>query len=172
MLSVALAVKLSSRGPVIFRQRRKGFNERKFYIYKFRTMKVTEDGPDIIQAKQNDSRVTRMGRILRQTSIDELPQLLNVIKGEMSVVGPRPHAVAHDAAYCRIIANYAMRHHVKPGITGLAQVNGYRGETSRPEQMAKRVELDIAYINSWSLGLDLKILLRTAFAVTNNRNAY
>jgi Undecaprenyl-phosphate glucose phosphotransferase len=168
----AAAVKLESKGPVIFRQRRKGFNERKFYIYKFRTMKVTEDGPDIIQAKQNDSRVTRMGRILRQTSIDELPQLLNVIKGEMSVVGPRPHAVAHDAAYCRIIANYAMRHHVKPGITGLAQVNGYRGETSRPEQMAKRVELDIAYINSWSLGLDLKILLRTAFAVTNNRNAY
>jgi undecaprenyl-phosphate galactose phosphotransferase/putative colanic acid biosynthesis UDP-glucose lipid carrier transferase len=168
----AVAVKLESRGPVIFKQRRKGFNERKFYIYKFRTMKVTEDGPGIVQAKEKDIRVTRVGRVLRESSIDELPQLVNVIKGEMSVVGPRPHAVAHDAAYCRIIANYAMRHHVKPGITGLAQVNGFRGETPKTEQMAKRVELDIAYINNWSLGLDLKIMLRTAFAVINSRNAY
>jgi Undecaprenyl-phosphate glucose phosphotransferase len=168
----AIAIKLESKGPVIFRQRRKGFNEKKFYIYKFRTMKVEEDGPDIAQAKRHDSRVTRVGRVLRESSIDELPQLVNVIKGEMSVVGPRPHAVAHDVAYCRVIANYAQRHHVKPGITGLAQVNGFRGETSQAAHMAKRVELDIQYINSWSIGLDLKILLRTVFEVLGGKNAY
>jgi Undecaprenyl-phosphate glucose phosphotransferase len=168
----AVAIKLDSAGPVIFKQRRKGFNERKFYIYKLRTMKVAEDGPSIVQAKRGDSRITRVGRLLRECSIDELPQLLNVIKGDMSVVGPRPHAVAHDAAYGRIIANYAMRHHVKPGITGLAQVHGCRGETPQTEHMAKRIELDITYINNWSIILDTKILCRTVSEVLKSRNAY
>jgi undecaprenyl-phosphate galactose phosphotransferase/putative colanic acid biosynthesis UDP-glucose lipid carrier transferase len=168
----AIAIKLDSSGPVIFKQRRRGFNEKKFYIYKFRTMRVTEDGPDIVQAKRSDSRITRIGRVLRESSIDELPQLMNVIKGDMSLVGPRPHAVAHDDEYGRIIANYAMRHHVKPGITGLAQVHGCRGETPQTEHMAKRIELDIAYINRWSIILDIKILCRTFFEVLNSRNAY
>jgi undecaprenyl-phosphate galactose phosphotransferase/putative colanic acid biosynthesis UDP-glucose lipid carrier transferase len=172
LTAVAIAIKLDSPGPVIFKQRRKGFNQKKFYIYKFRTMTVAEDGPDIAQAKRDDRRVTRMGRILRQSSIDELPQLLNVIKGEMSLVGPRPHAVAHDAEYGRIIENYAMRHHVKPGITGLAQVHGCRGETPDPEHMARRIELDIAYINGWSIILDVKILCRTCVEVLGRRNAY
>lgn len=168
----AIAIKLDSPGPVLFKQRRKGFSEKEFHIYKFRTMRVAEDGPNIVQAKRGDSRITRIGRLLRESSIDELPQFLNVIKGEMSVVGPRPHAVAHDAAYGQIIANYAMRHHVKPGITGLAQVEGCRGETPKTEHMAKRIELDITYINNWSIMLDIKILCRTVFEVLQSRNAY
>jgi undecaprenyl-phosphate galactose phosphotransferase/putative colanic acid biosynthesis UDP-glucose lipid carrier transferase len=135
-------------------------------------MMFLEDGPSIVQATRGDRRVTRLGRLLRQTSIDELPQLFNVIKGDMSIVGPRPHAVAHDDEYGQLIANYAFRHHVKPGITGWAQVHGYRGATPHIENMAKRIELDLWYVNHWSLSLDLEILLRTIFELIRRRNAY
>jgi undecaprenyl-phosphate galactose phosphotransferase/putative colanic acid biosynthesis UDP-glucose lipid carrier transferase len=172
MLISALITKLESSGPVVFRQTRNGFNGRPFVIYKFRTMKVMEDGPEVLQARRNDPRVTVFGRLLRRTSIDELPQLFNVLKGDMSIVGPRPHAIAHDNEYGRLIADYAFRMHVKPGMTGWAQVHGYRGGTKRVEQMSKRVELDLWYINNWSLGLDLQILLRTVFELARSRNAY
>ncbi|NJO54129.1 MAG: undecaprenyl-phosphate glucose phosphotransferase [Bacteroidales bacterium] len=172
MLVVAAIIRLQSRGPAIFRQRRKGFNGKEFTIYKFRTMTVMEDGSSVIQARPSDSRVTRIGRVLRQTSIDELPQIFNVLRGDMSIVGPRPHALAHDDEYSRLIANYAFRHHVKPGITGWAQVHGYRGGTPRLEQMAKRIEFDLWYINNWTLLLDLQILLRTSFALFRGHNAY
>jgi lipopolysaccharide/colanic/teichoic acid biosynthesis glycosyltransferase len=135
-------------------------------------MTVMEDGHEIIQARRSDTRVTRLGRLLRQTSIDELPQLFNVLRGDMSLVGPRPHAVAHDNEYSKVIANYAFRHHVKPGITGWAQVNGFRGATPQLEQMANRIELDLWYINNWTLGLDLQILLRTSFDLVNGHDAY
>lgn len=160
-----LAIKLDSPGPVIFRQRRKGFDEHPFAIFKFRTMRVLEDGHEIIQAKRDDLRVTRVGRWLRRTSIDELPQLFNVIRGDMSLVGPRPHALAHDDQYKKLLATYCWRHHVKPGITGWAQVNGLRGETTRLEQMQHRIEYDLWYINNWSFGLDARILLSTCFEV-------
>jgi undecaprenyl-phosphate galactose phosphotransferase/putative colanic acid biosynthesis UDP-glucose lipid carrier transferase len=156
MLLTALAVKLDSAGPTIFRQRRIGFDGLTFFIYKFRTMSVMEDGPQIVQTRQRDPRVTKVGRLLRQSSIDELPQLLNVLKGDMSLVGPRPHAIAHDDHYGAAISSYAYRHHVKPGITGWAQVNGQRGETRQIADMAKRVELDLWYVNNWSLFLDLE----------------
>jgi undecaprenyl-phosphate galactose phosphotransferase/putative colanic acid biosynthesis UDP-glucose lipid carrier transferase len=172
MLVIACAIRLESPGPAIFRQRRKGFNGGEFVIYKFRTMTVMEDSHTITQARKSDRRVTALGRILRQTSIDELPQLFNVLIGNMSLVGPRPHALAHDNDYGQVISNYAFRHHVKPGITGWAQVNGFRGETPRLEQMVKRIELDLWYINNWSLTLDLQILLRTSLAVVRGRNAY
>jgi Undecaprenyl-phosphate glucose phosphotransferase len=158
---VALLIKLESRGPVLFMQTRNGFNGRPFRIYKFRTMSVVEDGPIIRQATKNDPRVTGLGRLLRRTNIDELPQLLNVIIGDMSLVGPRPHAAAHNSEYEKIIAKYAYRYHVKPGLTGWAQVNGFRGETRTLDLMAKRVEFDLWYINNWSYWLDFKILLRT-----------
>jgi undecaprenyl-phosphate galactose phosphotransferase/putative colanic acid biosynthesis UDP-glucose lipid carrier transferase len=157
---------------VIFRQRRNGFNGRPFEIYKFRTMNVLEDGAVVRQAKKSDSRVTAVGRLLRRSSIDELPQLFNVLKGDMSLVGPRPHALAHDNEYGRLIANYAFRHHVKPGITGWAQVNGFRGETTRIESMMERIEADLWYINNWSLWLDLRIMLITCFEVARGRAAY
>jgi undecaprenyl-phosphate galactose phosphotransferase/putative colanic acid biosynthesis UDP-glucose lipid carrier transferase len=172
MLATALAVKLDSPGPVIFRQRRNGFNGREFRIYKFRTMTVLEDGPNVAQASKTDVRVTRIGRILRRYSIDELPQLWNVLSGEMSLVGPRPHAIVHDDEYGAQIVNYAFRHHVKPGISGWAQVNGYRGGTPRLEQMTRRVDLDLWYINNWSIGLDMRILLRTCFETFRASNAY
>ena len=172
MLVIACAIKLESSGPAIFRQRRRGFNGREFVIYKFRTMTVMEDSHTIVQASKSDRRVTPLGRILRQTSIDELPQLFNVLLGNMSLVGPRPHALAHDNDYGREISEYAFRHRVKPGITGWAQVNGFRGETSRLDQMARRIELDVWYINNWKLSLDLQILFRTAFEVVRGRNAY
>ncbi|AMA61525.1 undecaprenyl-phosphate glucose phosphotransferase [Bradyrhizobium sp. CCGE-LA001] len=162
MLVTAVLIKLSSKGPVFFRQTRHGFGGRAFRIFKFRTMRVLEDGPTIVQAQKNDPRVTPIGKWLRKTSIDELPQLLNVLKGDMSLVGPRPHAAAHNTEYEQIIGNYAFRHHVKPGITGWAQVNGYRGETRTLDLMQKRVEYDLWYINNWSLWLDIKIMLRTA----------
>lgn len=165
MLVTAILIKLSSKGPVFFRQTRNGFNGRAFRIFKFRTMRVLEDGPTIVQAQKNDPRVTPIGKWLRKTSIDELPQLLNVLKGDMSLVGPRPHAAAHNTEYEQIIGNYAFRHHVKPGITGWAQVNGYRGETRTLELMQKRVEHDLWYINNWSVGLDIKIITRTAFGM-------
>jgi Undecaprenyl-phosphate glucose phosphotransferase len=172
MAVVAVAIRINSRGPAIFQQRRKGFNGEEFIIYKFRTMTVMEDGASVVQAHRSDRRVTRLGRFLRQTSIDELPQLYNVLRGNMSLVGPRPHALAHDQEYGQAIANYAYRHHVKPGITGWAQVNGFRGGTPRLEQMAKRIELDLWYVNNWAFTLDLQILLRTSFELIRPRNAY
>lgn len=172
MLVTAVLIKATSKGPVFFRQTRNGFNGRAFKIYKFRTMRVLEDGPKIVQAQKNDPRVTAIGKWLRKTSIDELPQLFNVIKGDMSLVGPRPHAAAHNTEYEQIIGNYAFRHHVKPGITGWAQVNGYRGETRALEMMQKRVEYDLWYINNWSLWLDLIILFRTALVSFGHRSAY
>ncbi len=172
LLIVAAMIKLDSRGPIIFRQRRKGFGGRIFTIYKFRTMSVLEDGASVRQATKFDSRITRVGRLLRATSIDELPQLYNVIRGEMSLVGPRPHAVAHDSEFSQLIANYAFRHHVKPGITGWAQVHGLRGETPHIETMQKRVDMDLWYINNWSLWLDLRILAQSCVEVMRQRNAY
>jgi undecaprenyl-phosphate galactose phosphotransferase/putative colanic acid biosynthesis UDP-glucose lipid carrier transferase len=166
LLIVALAIKLESRGPVIFRQRRNGFNGNQFVIFKFRTMKVLEDGPSIPQATREDPRVTSVGRLLRRWSLDELPQLLNVMRGEMSFVGPRPHALAHDTEYMERVGNYAFRHHVKPGITGWAQVNGYRGETPELDQMVERIKFDLWYINNWSIWLDLRIVFRTCFEVS------
>jgi undecaprenyl-phosphate galactose phosphotransferase/putative colanic acid biosynthesis UDP-glucose lipid carrier transferase len=161
MLITALLIKLDSRGPVLFFQTRNGFNGREFRIVKFRTMYVLENGDHIRQATRADPRVTPLGRWLRRANIDELPQMLNVLIGDMSLVGPRPHAVAHNSEFEKLVANYAFRQHVKPGITGFAQVNGYRGETPTPELMAKRVDFDLWYIRNWSIWLDIRILLRT-----------
>ena len=172
LAAVAILIRLETPGPLIFRQRRKGFNGREFTIFKFRTMDVLEDGRVIPQARRNDPRVTRVGRILRATSIDELPQLVNVLRGHMSLVGPRPHAAAHDDGYTKLIAKYAFRQHVKPGLTGWAQVNGFRGETSRLELMERRVDCDLWYIKNWSLWLDLRILVLTGFELVRGRNAY
>ena len=172
LLLAALAIKLESNGPVLFRQRRRGLNMEVFEVLKFRTMSVSEDGDDVEQATRNDPRVTRVGKFLRRTSIDELPQLINVLKGQMSLVGPRPHALVHDEKYSELLSTYANRHQVKPGMTGLAQVNGYRGETRSPDQMKKRVEFDLEYIRNWSIGLDLRILVKTFLIVILNRNAY
>jgi Undecaprenyl-phosphate glucose phosphotransferase len=169
MILAALAIKLDSAGPVIFRQRRSGFNGHIFFILKFRTMSVLEDGAEILQTQRIDPRVTRVGRLLRQSSIDELPQLINVVLGHMSLVGPRPHAVAHDDKYRAVISSYAYRHHVKPGITGWAQVNGQRGETRQISDMAKRIELDLWYINNWSILLDCRIMWRTCFELARTR---
>jgi Undecaprenyl-phosphate glucose phosphotransferase len=161
MLLTALLIKLDSDGPVLFFQTRNGFNGRAFRIVKFRSMHVLEDGNAIRQATRADPRVTRLGRWLRRTNIDELPQLFNVLNGDMSLVGPRPHAVAHNNEYDKLIANYALRNHVKPGITGWAQVNGYRGETPTADLMEQRVACDLKYINNWSVWLDIRILFRT-----------
>jgi len=169
---VALAIKLDSPGPVLFMQTRHGFNGKRFKILKFRTMTVLEDGATIPQAVRGDSRVTRIGLWLRKTSIDEIPQFFNVLKGDMSIVGPRPHAVAHDSYYAELISRYAFRHHVKPGITGWAQVHGCRGETRTVHSMKERVDHDIWYVGNWSLLLDLYIILRTAVEVMRSRNAY
>jgi exopolysaccharide biosynthesis polyprenyl glycosylphosphotransferase len=161
LVLVAFSIKLLSRGPVLFMQTRNGFNGRPFRMCKFRTMFVLEDGPIIQQATKDDPRVTWLGRLLRRTNLDELPQLFNVIAGQMSLVGPRPHAAAHNSEYERLIANYAYRYHVKPGITGWAQINGFRGETRTLDLMEKRVEFDRWYIENWSYWLDLRIILRT-----------
>ena len=171
MAAVAALIKLDSPGPVIFRQQRRGFNGRPFTIFKFRTMRVMEDGNDIRQAAKHDSRTTPVGRMLRMSSIDELPQLINVLRGEMSIVGPRPHAVAHDNEYSRLIENYALRHHMKPGITGWAQVHGLRGETNW-RSMQERVELDLWYIDNWNPLLDLRIIARTFVELARRRNAW
>jgi undecaprenyl-phosphate galactose phosphotransferase/putative colanic acid biosynthesis UDP-glucose lipid carrier transferase len=172
MLITALLIKLDSRGPIVFRQKRNGFNGSTFVIYKFRTMRTLEDGDIIAQAKRDDPRATRIGRWLRQTSIDELPQLFNVIIGNMSLVGPRPHAVAHNHEYQKLVSNYAFRHHVKPGITGWAQVNGFRGQTQTVDMMERRVEYDLWYINHWSPWLDLRILLKTLVLAYRQPMAY
>ena len=168
----ALAVKLDSPGPVLFRQQRCGFNGRRFAVYKFRTMFVLEDGPSIIQARSVDSRVTQVGKWLRRTSIDELPQLFNVINGSMSLVGPRPHAVAHDGQFDKAVQNYAFRRRVKPGLTGWAQIHGCRGPTPTAALIERRVEYDLWYIDNWSLRLDLAILFQTPIEVLRARNAY
>jgi Undecaprenyl-phosphate glucose phosphotransferase len=165
------AIRLESPGPAFFLQTRVGFNGRPFKIYKFRTMSTLDDGPVIVQATKNDHRVTHLGALLRKLSIDELPQLLNVLRGEMSLVGPRPHALAHDNEYDRLIATYAIRHKMKPGITGWAQVNGFRGETPEIGMMKRRVESDLWYIESWSLWLDIRILLLTVIRVLRSDNA-
>jgi putative colanic acid biosynthesis UDP-glucose lipid carrier transferase len=172
MVAIALAVKLSSRGPVLFRQRRYGLNGEQINVYKFRSMTVCEDGAVVTQATRNDCRITPLGRFLRRTSLDELPQLLNVLQGKMSLVGPRPHAIAHNEMYRKLISGYMIRHKVRPGITGWAQVNGLRGETDTVEKMSARVKFDIDYLNSWSPWLDLKILLRTVMLVVRDDRAY
>jgi Undecaprenyl-phosphate glucose phosphotransferase len=168
----ALAIKLDSPGPILFRQRRCGFNGKLFHILKFRTMSVLEDGESICQASPSDRRVTRLGRLLRRTSIDELPQLLNVLNGTMSLVGPRPHALAHDNHFDKLVRNYAFRHHVKPGVTGWAQVNGHRGPTPSIADIRNRVEHDLWYINNWSFPLDCLIMVRTVFELLRGANAY
>ena len=165
LAAIALAVKLTSPGPVIFRQRRYGLDGREIVVYKFRTMTVTEDGPVVAQATKNDSRVTPLGAFLRRSSLDELPQFVNVIQGRMSIVGPRPHAVAHNEMYRKLIKSYMIRHKVRPGITGWAQVNGLRGETDTVEKMRARVAYDLDYLRNWSLGLDLRIIWKTIFVV-------
>ena len=172
MLLIALAVRFDSKGPVFFRQRRLGYRGKPFTILKFRTMYVWEDGDDIAQARKGDARLTRLGHILRPASLDELPQLFNVIKGEMSLVGPRPHAVAHDHFFASLIDSYELRQHVMPGVTGWAQVHGLRGETATTEMMKRRVEFDLWYARNASLSLDLAILARTAVEVFRGRNAY
>jgi exopolysaccharide biosynthesis polyprenyl glycosylphosphotransferase len=168
LVLVALAIRLDAPGPVLFRQSRTGLNGRVFRIYKFRTMRVLEDGPEVRQASRADRRVTCVGRVLRRTHLDELPQLLNVLRGEMALVGPRPHALAHDEHYGREIPAYRLRFQVKPGMTGWAQVNGARGETPTLEHMQRRIDLDLWYVENRSLGLDLQILVRTAFAICDH----
>jgi Undecaprenyl-phosphate glucose phosphotransferase len=172
LAAVALAIRFDSPGPVLFRQTRTGYRGRTFKILKFRTMTVLEDGSALLQARRNDSRATKVGAWLRRTSLDELPQLFNVLKGDMSLVGPRPHAVAHDLLYERHIGNYALRQHVKPGISGWAQINGLRGETSTIDAMRSRVEHDLWYVQHCSLLLDIEIMARTVFEVLRQTNAY
>jgi Undecaprenyl-phosphate glucose phosphotransferase len=171
LLALAIGVRMSSPGPALFCQRRYGLYGESIYVYKFRTMRVCEDGK-ITQAQRNDPRVTPFGGFLRHTSLDELPQLFNVLTGTMSLVGPRPHAVSHNEEYRKVIAGYMLRHKVRPGITGWAQVNGYRGETETVEKMQRRVEYDLDYLRNWSLRLDLTIMFRTALTVWRDRNAY
>ncbi|HEY6878372.1 MAG TPA: exopolysaccharide biosynthesis polyprenyl glycosylphosphotransferase, partial [Polyangiales bacterium] len=172
MAAIAVGVRLSSPGPIFFRQRRYGLNGEEIRVLKFRTMTVTEDGGVVTQAKKDDQRVTPFGRFLRRTSLDELPQFINVIMGEMSIVGPRPHAVSHNEMYRRMIHGYMLRHKVKPGITGWAQVNGWRGETDTVEKMEQRVNHDLHYIQNWGLLFDLKIIFKTIFGSGTRQNAY
>ncbi|MHB8478163.1 MAG: undecaprenyl-phosphate glucose phosphotransferase [Steroidobacteraceae bacterium] len=172
LLLIALLVKFSSPGPVIFKQRRYGLDGQEIAVYKFRTMSVTEDGDEVRQASKSDSRITRIGGILRRASLDELPQLINVLQGRMSLVGPRPHAVAHNEEYRKLIKGYMVRHKVLPGITGLAQVNGCRGETSQLEEMEARVNYDLDYLRRWTPMLDIKIILLTAVRIFRDDKAY
>lgn len=172
MLSIALAVKLTSPGPAIFKQRRYGLNGEEIIVYKYRSMKVSEEGNVVVQAKKNDQRITPIGSFLRRTSLDELPQFINVLQGRMSIVGPRPHAVAHNELYRKLIKGYMLRHKVKPGITGWAQVNGLRGETELLEKMKARIEYDLNYLQNWTIWLDLWIILRTVWVVLRRENAY
>jgi putative colanic acid biosynthesis UDP-glucose lipid carrier transferase len=172
LLVIAMAVRLESRGPALFRQRRTGLYGKVFTIFKFRTMRVAEDGDDIRHATKNDSRITALGLILRKCSLDELPQLLNILNGDMSIVGPRPHAVSHDERYSALIPTYNARFRAKPGLTGLAQVSGHRGEIRELGCMIKRIDADNAYIENWSFGRDLMIVLQTAPLVLKDPNAY
>jgi putative colanic acid biosysnthesis UDP-glucose lipid carrier transferase len=172
MLVISVIIKLTSRGPVFFRQRRYGLNGEEIRVLKFRSMTVSEDGPQITQATRNDARVTKFGRFLRRSSLDEIPQFLQVLTGQMSVVGPRPHAVAHNEAYRSLIRGYMLRHKVKPGITGWAQINGWRGETPEVSSMENRIRFDLEYIRRWTLLWDLKIILLTIFGRKKSQNAY
>ncbi|HFT7714370.1 TPA: undecaprenyl-phosphate glucose phosphotransferase, partial [Klebsiella pneumoniae] len=172
LVAISLAVKLSSPGPVIFRQIRYGMDGKPIKVWKFRSMTVMENDDRVIQATKNDTRVTKVGKFLRSTSLDELPQFFNVLFGQMSVVGPRPHAVSHNEQYRSLIHGYMLRHKVKPGITGLAQINGWRGETDTLEKMEKRIEYDLLYIRGWSIWLDLKIIFLTVFKGFINKSAY
>src|SRR5262249_25740204 len=172
MLLIAIAVKLTSPGPIFFRQRRYGLDGEEIRVVKFRTMRVCEDGEEVVQATRHDSRVTRVGAFLRRTSLDELPQFLQVLTGQMSIVGPRPHAVAHNERYRTMIQGYMLRHKVIPGCTGWAQVNGRRGETDTLEKMERRTPHDLAYIRNWALSLDLKIILLTIVTALSRKNAY
>jgi putative colanic acid biosynthesis UDP-glucose lipid carrier transferase len=170
---IALAIRFTSHGPILFKQYRTGINGKRFKVYKFRSMVVHRENPgDVTQATRNDARITRVGAFLRRTSLDELPQFFNVLQGRMSIVGPRPHALSHNEYYKDLVESYMQRHKVKPGITGWAQVSGYRGETDTLEKMQKRVEYDLWYIDNWSLWLDLKIIFLTVFKGFINKNAY
>lgn len=172
LLIISVAVKFSSPGPVLFRQLRYGMDGKPIRVWKFRSMRVMENDENVVQATKNDIRVTKVGKFLRSTSLDELPQFFNVWCGQMSVVGPRPHAVAHNEQYRALIQGYMLRHKVKPGITGLAQINGWRGETDTLEKMEKRIEYDLLYIRGWSIWLDLKIIFLTVFKGFINKSAY
>jgi putative colanic acid biosynthesis UDP-glucose lipid carrier transferase len=172
MLAIALGIKLTSPGPILFVQRRYGLDGKDILVYKFRSMTVCEDGDHIRQATRHDKRITRLGAFLRKSSLDELPQFFNVLQGRMSIVGPRPHAVAHNEIYRKLIKGYMVRHKVKPGITGWAQVNGHRGETEQLEKMEARIEFDLDYLRNWSLKLDLAIIAKTVYVVLKAKNAY
>jgi putative colanic acid biosynthesis UDP-glucose lipid carrier transferase len=172
MLVIAAAIKTTSRGPVFFKQDRYGLDGKAIKVFKFRSMTVQDNGDTVVQAKKGDARVTPLGAVLRRTSLDELPQFINVLRGEMSVVGPRPHAVAHNEQYRKLVAFYMLRHKVKPGITGWAQINGWRGETDSLEKMEKRVEYDLTYIKNWSLWWDTKIVFLTFFRGFTGKNVY
>lgn len=172
MATIAIGIKLSSPGPVLFKQRRYGLDGEEITVYKFRSMTVAEDSAAIVQATRGDKRITAFGAFLRRTSLDELPQLLNVLQGRMSIVGPRPHAVAHNEMYRKLIKGYMLRHKVKPGMTGWAQINGFRGETETLDKMKMRIECDIDYLRNWSLYLDLSIIFRTVWVMFRDPNAY
>jgi len=173
LIGVGIAVKLSSPGPILFKQKRYGLNGKRFWVYKFRSMKMNAPDADKRQATKDDDRITRVGRFIRKTSLDELPQFLNVLKGEMSVVGPRPHTVAHNEHYRKQVSRYMLRHKVKPGVTGWAQVNGLRGETANIERMEERIRFDLEYIRNWSPVMDLKIIFLTVWTmVRGDENAY
>jgi putative colanic acid biosynthesis UDP-glucose lipid carrier transferase len=172
LLLISIGIKLTSRGPILFKQDRYGLNGRKIKVWKFRSMKVMENSEVVTQACKDDPRITKFGAFLRKTSLDELPQFINVLKGDMSVIGPRPHAVSHNETYRKLVDFYMLRHKVKPGITGWAQVNGWRGETDTVEKMKKRIEYDLEYIRNWSLWLDFRILVYTVLRGFNDKNAY
>lgn len=172
LIPVAILIKLDSRGPVFFLQRRSGLNGKLFNIYKFRSMTVAENGDRVVQAKADDKRVTRMGKILRKTSLDEVPQLINILRGEMSFVGPRPHALAHDTEFAVVIPSYTRRFQTKPGLTGLAQIRGFRGEIRCREDLEKRIEADIEYIETWSFATDVMTVLRTVPLMFGDKMAY
>ena len=172
MLAVAVGVKLSSTGPVLFKQMRYGLDGQEILVYKFRSMTVSEPSNDVTQATRNDKRVTPFGSFIRRTSLDELPQFINVLQGRMSIVGPRPHAISHNEIYRKIIKGYMIRHKVKPGITGWAQVNGLRGETETVDKMKTRIDYDLDYLRQWSLPLDIKIIFKTVSLVFMDQTAY
>jgi len=172
LLLITISIKATSKGPIIFKQKRGGINNKEIVIYKFRSMSTQDNGSIVKQATKNDARITPIGKFLRKTSLDELPQFINVIQGKMSIVGPRPHAVAHDLEYGNLIPEYNQRFLVKPGITGLAQINGWRGETDSLEKMQKRVDMDLDYINNWTLWLDIKIIFITIWKGFSSKNSY
>ena len=172
LLLIAISIKATSKGPIIFKQKRGGINNKEIIVYKFRSMTTQDNGSVVNQVTKNDHRLTSIGNFLRKSSLDELPQFINVIQGRMSVVGPRPHAVAHNIEYSKLIPVYNQRALVKPGITGLAQINGWRGETDTLEKMQKRIDMDLNYINNWTLWLDIKIISTTIYKGFKNRNAY